>query len=566
MRSSTWTRIGALLALSWPALVAHADVVTQPTGERVPSEPGCSGGRPTGLLATFACICDVPGVCNIGDPCPSETSCDAAMNATCESRMWHEFNDNTCIPSLHDGLDPREDASLEPSTFSPTCALTFTVQSRGTALFQNAFGWYNVTGSPPSADDLHVMLPCDAEPGTSVVLDVRSEPDYRGGEIGFFLLTPESHTARGTCAGGDCCATVDRYRAGEGWAYYSERQHNPDHRGDASFIHLLVYDSVVTERKFYFAWEDTYDAANNDFTDLVTSVTGVECGGAGRDCDTGAEGACAAGVTRCEGGVLECVPRYSGAPERCDGLDEDCDGEVDEEASCAEGGVCDDGKCVPHCRLSDEFVCLGVRSECDGDSGFCVEPACRGVTCPAGQVCREGACRGACDGVVCPVGQTCFLDRCVDACAGLTCASGEVCRGGLCLPGCNQCDGLACEADELCDAASGRCHHRECPASCPEGTVCDGPGGCRDACEGAVCPRGEVCVMGSCRATDVDAGMGATGRDGGVAVQDGGEGSTPRAGTASCACRAGGGGDTGRDLTVVMALLGAIAVRRRRRG
>ena len=121
---------------------ARADVVTQPTGERVPSDPGCDGGHPTGLLATFACICDTPDVCNIGDPCPSETSCDDGNHATCESRMWHVFNDNTCIPTQHDGIDPQADASLDPETFAPTCALTFRVESRGTALFGDVFGWY----------------------------------------------------------------------------------------------------------------------------------------------------------------------------------------------------------------------------------------------------------------------------------------------------------------------------------------------------------------------------------------------------------------------------------------
>ena len=56
--------------------------------------------------------------------------------------MWHVFNDNTCIPTQHDGIDPQADASLDPETFAPTCALTFRVESRGTALFGDVFGWY----------------------------------------------------------------------------------------------------------------------------------------------------------------------------------------------------------------------------------------------------------------------------------------------------------------------------------------------------------------------------------------------------------------------------------------
>ncbi len=558
-------RLMLLTAFVFAPLPASAEVVTQPTGERVPSDPGCDGGRPTGLLATFACICDEPGVCNIGDPCSSETSCPDGRNGTCESRMFHVFNDNTCIPTQSDGLDPREDASTSPETFAPTCALTFTVESRGTALFGNAFGWYNAStdGTPPDPDDLHLMLACDAPVGTVVALDVRGEPDYRGGEVGFFLLTPEERPSTARCAGGDCCATVDRFRRGEGYAYYSQRELNPDERGADSFVHLLVYDSVISERKFYFAWEDTFNTANNDFTDLVTSVSGVECAGAGADCDTGMVGACGRGITRCTGGTLECTPRYTGEAERCDGLDNDCNGVVDDDARCPGETVCDNGACVPHCQTAVEFQCGGVRIECDTDTGLCGEPACRGVDCPAGQVCREGMCRGECDGIVCPGGLSCFLDTCVDPCQSVTCASGQVCRAGFCLPGCNQCDGLVCGVEEVCDATSGDCRHPSCPSSCPAGQVCDGPSGCRDACDGAVCPRGQVCRMGACEnlLPGEDGGVTA-GRDGGGGVgPDGGvdAGARPTSSQPGCVCRAAPrrGGELGwLALPIVLGLFG----------
>jgi len=567
-------RLWLLLALVTFPVPVSADVVTQPTGERVPSEPGCDGGRPTGLLATFACICDEPGVCNIGDPCPSETSCPDGRNGTCESRMFHVFNDNSCIPTQSDGLDPREDASTSPETFAPTCALTFTVESRGTALFGNAFGWYNATsdGSPPSPDDLHLMLACDAPVGTSVSLDVRSEPGYLGGEVGFFLLTPEERPSTARCAGGDCCATLERFRAPtpEGYAYYSQRDLNPDERGPDSFVHLLVYDSVLSERKFYFAWEDTFNTANNDFTDLVTSVSGVECAGAGVECDTGMVGACARGITRCASGTLECTPRFTGEAERCDGLDNDCDGVVDDDAMCPGETVCDNGACVPHCQAAVEFQCGGVRIECDEDTGLCVEPSCLGVSCPVGEVCLDGMCRGECDGIVCPGGLSCFLDSCVDPCASVSCGSGEVCRLGFCLPGCHQCDGLVCAAEDVCDAASGDCRHPSCPSSCPAGEVCEGAAGCHDACDGAVCPRGQVCRVGACVNLPEGEDGGVPMRfDGGSAGDGGGSGvdagARPSSSQPGCVCGAAPSSRGAGALWLLAALGLLVAVRRSRR-
>lgn len=528
------------VVLLFTAQAAQAEV-RQPTGEVIPSLPGCDGGNPTGLLPTFACACDTPGVCNIGARCPDASSCDDGMHATCESRMWHVFNDNTCIPSMSDGLDIRADAATVPATFSPTCALTFTVLTRGTARFQNAFGWYNATGSAPTPDDLHLMLACDAAVGDSVVLDLRGSPAYAGGEIGFFLLTPENRSTSGECAGGDCCPTIDRLRAGQGYAYYSEPAYNPDAAGASSFIHLLTYDSRVAERKFYFAWEDTFNAPNNDFTDLVTSVEGVECAGAGADCETGMMGACATGVTRCEAGSLSCVATFTGRSETCNGLDDDCNGLVDDAVTCPGEDVCHNGECVPQCMLGVEFACPLVYEECEGDTGLCVEPACVGVRCDAGQVCRAGDCVSECDDVSCPHGTTCVLDHCVDACAGVDCTAGLVCRGGLCVPGCNQCNGVVCDPSEACDMASGECRDSSCPSACAVGTYCSA-GSCVDSCASAVCPRDEVCVAGRCVALPpgVDGGLppadGGTGADGGGTDGGGIDSGVSRRGTTGCGC------------------------------
>jgi hypothetical protein len=402
MPSSVVRAVAACLVLAAPSVVA-ADVLHQPNGASIPSPMGCDGNRPTGLAAALACVCDPPtGACNIGPPCPAPGACEVPTGR-CETTLYHEFNDNTCIPSQLDGLDPYRDGALTPETFSPTCPLTFTLVTRGTARFRDIFGWYNVTGARPADDALYPMLDCDAAAGAEVVLDVRSDPRWTGGEIGFFIATPEQHDASGQCAGGDCCARIDRLGPGVGRAFYSQREFNPDAAGADSFVHLVVYDSVLTERKFYFAWEDIYGGSNNDFTDIVTSVSGVECSGGGTACTTGEPGVCQYGVTTCRGAAIECTQVYDASDETCDGADNDCDGAVDE------GGVCTDD----------------------------VTADCGAVTCAAGEVCRMGVC--------------------IDPCSHVSCPAGQACLSGVCLPGCNQCNGVVCGAAAACNLDTGAC-------------------------------------------------------------------------------------------------------------
>ncbi|HEY8074249.1 MAG TPA: DUF4114 domain-containing protein, partial [Labilithrix sp.] len=298
---------------------ASASALSQPNGAAIPSSPGCNGGKPTGLAATFACVCDSPGVCNIGGTCPDASSCPTGKNASCETTLSHVFNDNTCIPTNLSGLDPTKDASLVPETFHPSCSLTFTVVTRGTAIFEDVFGWYNVTGSKPAASDLYPMLACGDGPGKSASLDVKSDPRYKGGDIAFFIITPEGGTSK-ACSGGDCCPSIARYQGGAGHAYFSERKYNDDDTGTNPFIHSLVFDSKITARKFYFAWEDIYGGSNDDFTDLVTSVEGVECSGGGEMCDTGQPGRCGRGAKACKDGTLTCVGMLGPSTETCNGV------------------------------------------------------------------------------------------------------------------------------------------------------------------------------------------------------------------------------------------------------
>lgn len=570
--------IGSTLTLAALVVAPDARALTQPNGAAIPSAMGCNAGQPTGLLPVFACACMQSGVCNIGAPCPSSTSCDDGQHGTCESTMWHSFNDNTCIPSNHSGLDPWTQGQVMPETFHPTCGLTYTVLSRGTARFENAFGWYNATtGSPsqaPAASDLHVMLDCHAAAGTQVTLDLTKEPAWKGGDVGFFLLTPEDHAAAGTCAGGDCCATVARLQSGTGYAYYSQRELNPDGQGANPFIHLLTFASGLSAQKYYFGWEDTFHTTSADFTDLVTSVSGVDCSGAGQACNTGQLGVCAMGVTQCSGGATPmCTPTQKPMPEQCNGVDDNCDGMVDNGATCPTAGdVCDNGSCVPHCGAI-EYPCAG-NAQCDPASGLCVEAACVGVTCAAGLVCEGGKCTTPCTGVVCPHGQTCVGDACVDLCAKVTCPAGQVCAEGTCVAACGSCGGLTCGAPLSCDATSGSCADTSCAKPCAAGTYCQG-GTCVDDCAGTTCPKGLVCSAGQCQPPKVDggliapdAGAGKAGGGGpagtGATDADGGAGGAG-ASASGCGCRLGDGGAEAVPLGLGLALLVAGARRRARR-
>lgn len=481
---------GAALASSSNALA-----LTQPGGAPIPSQMGCDSGRPTGLAAVLACVCEQPNVCNIGDPCADASSCGDGKNGTCETTLYHSFNDNTCIPSNLSGLDPAAEASTEPETFRPDCPLTFTLLSRGTALFKDAFGWYNVTGQKPTLSDLHPMLDCSTTPGDDVVLDLSSEPAYAGGEIGFFLVTPESTGAQGSCQGGDCCATVARAMQGNGQVYFSERQYNPDFQGSSSLIHLIVLQSQVWPSKFYFAWEDIYGGSNNDFTDFVAGVSGIQCSGGGLPCGASGQGACAQGITRCHGADLSCDALFDPQGEQCNGIDDDCNGEVDDNATCPPNEVCQYGKCSPSCS-SGEFPC-GTGKECEESSGLCVDSGCVDKDCAKGEVCSQGECRAACAGVACPAGQDCIADRCVDLCDGVSCGVGQQCRRGQCFEGCNQCGGISCELPLRCDADTGACTDPSCEPACGEGTRCD-QGSCVDACAGVSCPPGQSCSGGYC--------------------------------------------------------------------
>ncbi len=268
------------------------------------------------------------------------------------------------------------------------------------------------------------------------------------------------------------------------------------------------------------------------------SVSGVECGGAGQACATGGMGICATGVTSCDSGTLRCAPLGAGEPERCDGLDNDCNGVVDDGATCDNPQeICVNGECVPRCTLGQEFGCT-EDTQCDQQAGVCIDPKCKGITCPPDQICRAGVCGGACDGIVCPHGITCRDGACVDPCAGKSVRRRA--RSAWAASACPAATPAAASpARRRFRATRGpaRASIRPARTAARAGQYCDA-GSCKDACDGAVCPPKHQCVMGQCVPSSTPNGTGGgdgTG-GGGSGGADGGVGGNGATGAGGCGC------------------------------
>lgn len=385
-------------------------------------------------------------------------------------------------------INPLNDAAITPQTFSPQCSLTFTVLARGGSQ-KNSFGWYNVTGTKPTPQELYEFIGCNDGVGTVKVLDVRSDSRYLGGEIGFFQATTQGKP--GNCANwADVSGTI-------GYFYYSEDRYNDDNvpGNPSNWIHLLIMNTTRADLDpaFYFGWEDLFSGGDNDFEDLLMRVEGIRCSGGGQPCETGGIGKCAFGTTQCVNGSVQCLQNEQPTEEKCNATDDDCNGETDEGDLCDPGLVCDRGVCRPGCD-GGEFKCpTGFQCE----NGLCIDTACVGKTCDAGKVCVQGECKAPCDGVVCPHGKTCRQGACVDPCEGVTCDSDYYCDPsvGVCVLGCG-CTG--CDAGKVCSQATSACIQGACETvSCDAGTHCV-DGNCVDDCDGAQCPAGQKCESGAC--------------------------------------------------------------------
>jgi hypothetical protein len=461
----------------------------------------------------------VPDLAQVATPTYNETTLQAYFDGTGEN------------------IDAVVAASNEPGKFSPLCnfdaELVLSVSGAKAGI-----AWYNVDEAnptaPPAATDLHhILLPSNTANTSIKSADIRNDPAYKGGYIGF-ALTKDFDNSETTPPDA---------------IYYSEYQRNylcTDCSPEAHWIAALAYRSTQRSDTYYLAFEDWEGARSTasswqndgDFNDKVFKLVGISCAGGGLECDTGALGLCGKGVTECalDGGAPTCTPLYQARAEQCDAIDNDCNGQVDDGDLCPTDQICKNGSCVFRCGGA-EFLCPSPLA-CGSDD-YCIDPACVNVTCGEGLACRNGVCTSPCTGVVCPLGQTCTDGVCKDLCAGKVCGPDSVCQDGACI---GTCGCTACTDGKSCDTKTGYCVDPGCEGKeCPAGTGCV-KGECVDACANAVCPGGATCTDGSCAAPPVSTG-GASGTGGTSAVNP-----TPTPGTEAGAT-GGSGGQGGASAT-----------------
>jgi hypothetical protein len=432
-------------------------------------------------------------------------------------------------------LNAVKDAAEQPQIFQPRLSSAVVFEDiREGASFEDSFGWYNVGDDVSTTAgrlaNLHPVMGCgvpmnttgdsmthvgnsafyvaNAEEPNSISVDFASEQTalrYKGGFIGFYLITPEDPAHPGSRLSGRAinCGDFLNDSTGKslfGFIYFTQKDLN----NDGDFVHHLVYTSKNTANRFYFGFEDLFRGGDNDFEDMAMQVDGLTppcvpsaeicdgidndcdglvdaqdpdltgvgdaclCDGTAQTCDNGPRsGQCQSGVTACTAGQITCHGTGAPSAEVCDGIDNNCNGLVDDNPS-GTGAACD-GQDADLCK-EGQIVCQNGALVCNDNTGNSVE-VCNGID-------------DNCDGQV---------DE-GDPGGGGSCGSAL----GVCTPGTFHCVGgkVVCTGDnqggpELCNGLDDNCN----------GVVDDSPTDVGQACGPATvgeCRQGQtICSGGS---------------------------------------------------------------------
>ena len=494
-------------------------------------------------------------------------------------------------------IDAVKDAAETPQIFLPrlSSAVVFLDMREG-AGFENSFGWYNVGDDVATASgrlqNLHPVMGCgvqmldpavdnragdathhlgnpsyylqNAEEPNTVSVDFvaeRSAGRYKGGYIGFYLITPENNPSADNC--GDFKNGSDG-KSLFGFIYFTQKDLN----NDGDFVHHLVYRSQTPDR-FLFGFEDLFRGGDNDFEDMAMRIDGLTppcvpsaeiCDGIDNDCDgkidtadpdlTGVGGSCVCddvsmpcdagpqtgqclqGVTVCTATGLVC---HAGSPslEVCDGIDNNCNGTIDDAPTdptigqscdgadadaCREGQivcqagalVCNDstGNNAEHCNGVDDN-CNGTVDEGDPDSG--------GSCGTSIGVCTPGVLHCSGGGLICVGGNRGGAETCNgldDDCNGVvddhpsdtgqSCGTSNVgeCRLGqtICVGGSLQCAGEVGPTPERCNGLDDDCNGLIDDQPIDDNQVC---GSSIGACKTGLltCSNGALVCTGDVRPT-----------------------------------------------------------------